>query len=52
VETNRGAEKNISTAKYGVTGRGGRGRELQKQGYLVAVREREVESPGPLNGNG
>src|SRR5262249_46257307 len=28
VETTRGAEQTISTAKYGVTGRGGKGREL------------------------
>ena len=30
----------------------GRGREIQKQGYLVAIREREVESPKTFNGNG
>ncbi len=45
VETNRGAEKNISTGKYEVTGRGGRGREIQKNGYFTSVQEREVEVP-------
>jgi DNA gyrase subunit A len=30
VETNRGAEKTISTAKYKKTGRGGKGTEIQK----------------------
>lgn len=48
VETNRGAEKNISTAKYEVTGRGGRGREIQKNGHFTAIRERPVEPPQPL----
>ena len=37
VKTNRGAEKTISTAKYGVTGRGGKGREIQKNGKLSAI---------------
>jgi DNA gyrase subunit A len=37
VETTRGAEQTISTAKYGVTGRGGRGRELLQRGQFVRV---------------
>jgi len=37
VETSRGAEQTISTAKYGVTGRGGRGRELLQRGQFIRV---------------
>jgi DNA gyrase subunit A len=37
VETTRGAEQTVSTAKYGVTGRGGKGRELLQRGEFVRV---------------
>jgi DNA gyrase subunit A len=37
VETSRGAEQTISTAKYEVTGRGGRGRELLQRGQFARV---------------
>jgi DNA gyrase subunit A len=37
VETSRGAEQTISTAKYEVTGRGGRGRELLQRGSFAKV---------------
>jgi len=37
VETSRGAEQTISTAKYGVTGRGGKGREVMKTGKFIRV---------------
>ena len=37
VETTRGAEQTISTAKYGVTGRGGKGRELLQRGEFTRV---------------
>jgi DNA gyrase subunit A len=37
VETSRGAEQTISTAKYDVTGRGGRGRELLQRGQFARV---------------
>jgi DNA gyrase/topoisomerase IV subunit A len=37
VETNRGAKKTISTAKYRTTGRGGRGIEIQKNGKIAKV---------------
>jgi DNA gyrase subunit A len=37
VETTRGAEQTISTAKYSVTGRGGRGRELLQRGQFIRV---------------
>jgi DNA gyrase subunit A len=37
VETSRGAEQTISTMKYEVTGRGGKGRELLQRGQFVRV---------------
>jgi len=37
VETSRGAEQNISTAKYEVTGRGGKGRELLQRGGFTRI---------------
>ena len=49
VETNRGAEENISTGRYEPTGRGGRGREIKKQGHFVRVVPREVAPPDPLS---
>jgi len=45
VETNRGATKTISTAKYRVTSRGGRGLEIQKNGKLARVVPEEVTTP-------
>ena len=45
VETNRGAEKTISSAKYEVTSRGGRGREIQKHGALVKVLHEPATAP-------
>jgi DNA gyrase subunit A len=50
VETSRGAEQTISTAKYEVTGRGGKGRELLQRGQFTRVVPPEVENPQPLNG--
>ena len=37
VETSRGAEQTISTAKYEVTGRGGKGRELLQRGQFTKI---------------
>jgi DNA gyrase subunit A len=37
VETSRGAQQTVSTAKYGVTSRGGRGRELLQRGQFVRI---------------
>ena len=45
VETTRGAEQTISTAKYGVTGRGGKGRELMQRGEFTRVVPRAPELP-------
>ena len=45
VETNRGASQTVSTAKYGVTGRGGKGRELLQRGQFTRVISRPVTVP-------
>jgi DNA gyrase subunit A len=45
VETSRGGEQTISTAKYEVTGRGGKGRELLQRGRFMRVIPNEVEAP-------
>ncbi|MCA9127869.1 MAG: DNA topoisomerase 4 subunit A [Planctomycetales bacterium] len=37
VETNRGARKTISTVKYRITARGGRGTEIQKNGKIQQI---------------
>ncbi len=37
VETSRGAEQTVSTAKYDATGRGGKGRELLQRGQFTRV---------------
>lgn len=51
VETNRGAKKTISTAKYRTTSRGGRGNEIQKNGRISKIVRLPVQAPEPLNGN-
>ncbi|HEX6161020.1 MAG TPA: DNA gyrase subunit A, partial [Thermoanaerobaculia bacterium] len=48
VETSRGGEQTISTTKYEVTGRGGKGRELLQRGQFTRVIPSEVENPEPL----
>ena len=50
VETSRGAEQTISTAKYEITGRGGKGRELLQRGQFTRVIPNDVENPPPLAG--
>ncbi|RMF43926.1 MAG: DNA topoisomerase 4 subunit A [Planctomycetota bacterium] len=49
VETNRGAQKTISTAKYRITSRGGRGTEIQKNGKIARVVESAPAAPEPLS---
>jgi len=49
VETTRGAEQTISTAKYEVTGRGGKGRELLQRGGFTRVMWPMPDAPGPLD---
>ena len=49
VETSRGAEQTISTSKYEVTGRGGKGRELLQRGQFVRVLWPAPEPPAPFS---
>ena len=49
VETTRGAEQTISTAKYEVTGRGGKGRELLQRGQFTRIVVPIPEAPQPLS---
>jgi DNA gyrase subunit A len=49
VETSRGGEQTISTAKYEVTGRGGKGRELLQRGQFTRVIPADAENPPPLS---
>jgi DNA gyrase subunit A len=48
VETTRGGEQTISTAKYEVTGRGGKGRELLQRGGFSRIVWPTPEAPEPL----
>ena len=45
VKTNRGAKKTISTAKYRVTSRGGRGNEIQKNGKIAEIVHAPIQPP-------
>ncbi len=45
VETTRGSEQTISTTKYEVTGRGGKGKELMQRGGFIRVVPNEVPAP-------
>jgi DNA gyrase subunit A len=48
VETTRGGEQTISTGKYEVTGRGGKGRELLQRGGFARVLWPAPEAPAAL----
>jgi DNA gyrase subunit A len=48
VETSRGAEQTISTAKYEITGRGGKGRELLQRGQFTRVVWPVPDAPAPF----
>lgn len=48
VETNRGAQKTISTAKYRTTSRGGRGNEIQKNGKIARIVKPAPKAPEPF----
>lgn len=48
VETNRGAQKTISTAKYRTTSRGGRGNEIQKNGKIARIVWPAIQAPESL----
>lgn len=45
VETNRGAQKTISTVKYRTTARGGRGNEIQKNGKIARIIPDDIPAP-------
>ena len=49
VMTNRGAKKTISTAKYRVTSRGGRGNEIQKNGKISEIVVLPPKAPPTLS---
>ena len=48
VETSRGAEQTVSTGKYEVTGRGGKGRELLQRGQFTRIIWAPPEAPQPF----
>ncbi len=48
VETSRGGEQTISTGKYEVTGRGGKGRELLQRGRFTRVVWPTPDAPAPI----
>jgi DNA gyrase subunit A len=48
VETSRGAEQTISTAKYEITGRGGKGRELLQRGQFTRIIPSDPDTPQPF----
>jgi DNA gyrase subunit A len=48
VETSRGAEQTISTTKYEVTSRGGKGRELLQRGQFTRIVGQDVAAPPAL----
>jgi DNA gyrase subunit A len=48
VETTRGGEQTISTGKYEVTGRGGKGRELLQRGGFTRVIRPQPDAPAPF----
>ena len=52
VETSRGAEQTISTAKYEVTSRGGKGRELLQRGQFMRIVWPDLAAPVALEPNG
>ena len=48
VVTSQGSNRTISTAKYEVTGRGGRGREVMKRGSITRIVPEDVSPPALL----
>jgi DNA gyrase subunit A len=43
VITGQGNRRTISTAKYEVTGRGGKGRQIMKRGKFARIEKRQIE---------
>jgi DNA gyrase subunit A len=52
VKTSLGGEQRIGPAKYEVTSRGGKGREVMKRGTLTEVVREVPPAAAPLNGEG
>jgi DNA gyrase subunit A len=52
VETTRGAQQTISTAKYEITSRGGKGRELLQRGQFTRIARPDLTAPAPFDANG
>jgi DNA gyrase subunit A len=50
VETSRGAEQTISTTKYEITSRGGKGRELLQRGQFTRIVPQDLAAPPSLEG--
>jgi DNA gyrase subunit A len=50
VETSRGAEQTISTTKYEITSRGGKGRELLQRGQFTRIVPQDLAAPPPFEG--
>jgi len=48
VETSRGAEQTISTTKYEITSRGGKGRELLQRGQFTRIVAQDLAAPPSL----
>jgi DNA gyrase subunit A len=50
VKTSMGGEQRLNTARYKVTGRGGKGHEFVSRGQIVEVIYNPVGAPAPLEG--
>jgi DNA gyrase subunit A len=50
VKTSRGGEQRVNTAKYELSSRGGKGREIMKQGTLLEIVREPPAPPPSLNG--
>jgi DNA gyrase subunit A len=50
VKTSMGGEQRLNTARYKVTGRGGKGHEFVSRGQIVEVIYEPVAAPAPLEG--
>ena len=48
VKTSMGGEQRLNTARYKVTGRGGKGHEFVSRGQIVEVLPNAVSAPGAL----
>ena len=48
VKTSMGGEQRLNTARYKVTGRGGKGHEFVSRGQIVEVIQEPVKAPQPL----